>query len=122
MLYVTPVVLLAVQLRLIWLLETAVALKLLGAAGPWVTPVPLTEAVCGLLEALSLIVNKPVLGPATVGLKLTLITQLAFVASDAPQLFVWEKSPVTATLPIVKPPGPLLVRVSVLAALVVPTF
>ena len=122
MLYVTPEVLLAVQLRLIWLAETAVAVKLLGAAGPCVTPVPLREAVSGLEDALSLTVKVPVRDPAAVGLKLTLMAQPAFAASEAAQLFVCEKSPVTVMLAIVSTPGPLLVSVSVLAALTVPTF
>src|SRR5215467_10999758 len=121
MLYVTPEVLLAVQPRLIWLAETAVAFKLLGAAGPCVTPVPLREAVWGFEEALSLTVRVPVREPAAVGLKLTLMAQPAFAAREAPQLFVCEKSPVTAMPAIVNTPGPLLVSVSVLAALVVPT-
>ncbi len=78
----------AVQLKLIWLLEIAVALKLVGAAGPCVTPVPLREAACGLFEALSLIVNVPVRAPTAVGLKLILIVHVAFAASDVPQLLV----------------------------------
>jgi len=40
-------------------------------------PVPDSETVCGLPEALSVIVTVPLLAPAMVGEKVTLIEQLA---------------------------------------------
>src|SRR5215472_13335393 len=63
----------------------------------------------------------PVRVPRAVGVKVTLITQLVPGASEAPQVLVWANSPV-AWMPL-KVMGilPVLVSVSVCAALVVPT-
>ena len=62
--------------------------------------------------------------PAAVGLKVTLIEQLAPAATALPQVAVWEKSP--AFVPVMPIPVmlklalPVLVRVALCAALVVP--
>jgi hypothetical protein len=63
----------------------------------------------------------PVRVPVVVGLKVTLMVQLAPAARVDPQLLLWAKSPLIATLLIVKLVDPVLVRVEVCAALVVPT-
>jgi hypothetical protein len=51
-------------------------------------PVPESVTVCGLLPALSETVIAPVLSPATVGVNVTLIVQLAPAATELPQLLV----------------------------------
>jgi hypothetical protein len=53
------------------------------------TPVPVNDTVCGLLLAASVRVRVPVRLPVVVGVKVTLIVQLEFAASDVPQVFVW---------------------------------
>ena len=62
-----------------------------GVAGITTCPVPDSATVCLLLATpllLSVIVRFIVAAPAAVGLKVTLIAQLAPAAKDAPQLFV----------------------------------
>lgn len=75
-----------------WLAKARVAGdKLTGAV-----PVPLSAAVCGEFEALSLTVSVPVRAPTAVGVKLTEILQLSFAANvfgDRGQFEVWAKSP-----------------------------
>jgi hypothetical protein len=75
---------------------------------------------------LSAIVTAAVRAPVAVGLKVTLIEQLALsatVAGDNGHVVVCEKSPalvpVSVMLEIVNAPGPLLVSVVLCAALVV---
>jgi len=51
----------------------------------------------------------------------TLIVHLAFPATVVPQVLVWAKSPLTATLVIVSVVGRLLVRVTEIGLLVLPT-
>ena len=95
------------------------------AVGPPDVPVPLRLTVCGLPAALSEteIVAERV--PAAVGLKVTLIVQLAPFATEVPQLFVCEKSaafvPVIVILEIVSVPLPVLNNVTPLTGLEVPT-
>jgi len=60
----------------------------------------------------------PLRTPAAVGLKVTLIVQLAPALRAVPQLFVWEKSPLAAMLLIANPALPLLVKVTACAVLV----
>jgi len=91
--------------------------------------VPLKLTVCMLPATpllLSVMVSVPVSGPVAVGVNVTLITQLALAATGAlvPQvvpLAAIAKSPVTAMPVKVKDAVPLLVSVTALAALVVPT-
>src|ERR1035438_2761432 len=63
--------------------------------------------------------------PLTVGVKVTLIVQLAPAATLAPQLLLWPKSPglvpATARLVIVKAALPVLLRVTACTALAAPT-
>jgi hypothetical protein len=91
-------------------------------------PVPVSVIVCGLPDALSVMVTAPDRDPAAVGVKVTLSAQLAEAASDPDptgQLFVWEKSPllvpVIEILEMVRGPVPEFVSVTPLAELVVPT-
>lgn len=54
-------------------------------------PVPFRGRVCGLLLALSVMVRVPLRVPVVVGVKVTLITQLAPGMPPVPQSLVWEK-------------------------------
>ena len=63
-------------------------------------PVPVRLTVCGLPAALSVIDNVPVRVPLCVGLKVTLMVQLASAARLEPQVFVRLKSPLAAILVI----------------------
>lgn len=56
-------------------------------------PVPPSVTVCGLLEALSVIVNEPLRVPLAVGVNVTFTVQLELAATLAPQLLVCAKSP-----------------------------
>ena len=101
---------------------TLVVLRLaLGAV-----PVPLKPTTCGLVLALSVSVRLPERLPVAVGVNVTLIVQLppaptgALVLQAVP-LAATAKSPVTATLVKVRDAVPLLVTVTALAALVVPS-
>ncbi len=52
-------------------------------------PVPLRPTVCGLPAALSLMLSVPVRVPVWIGVNVTFNVQLALIASELPQLFVW---------------------------------
>ena len=87
---------------------------------------PLRLTIWGLPLALSVSVRLPERLPVAVGVNVTLITQLLLAATDVlviqvVPLAVTEKSPVTAMLVKFKDPVPLLVTVTGLGALVVPT-
>jgi hypothetical protein len=64
-----------------------------------ITPVPVSEIVCGLLAALSEIETLALRAPAALGVKTRVIWQAVFAASELPQF--WSKlkssmlSPVT---------------------------
>src|SRR5579863_9367944 len=95
------------------------------AGGPG-TPVPVRLTLCGLPEALSVIVTAAENPLADCGVNVTLIVHDVFAASVAGlsgQLFVCPKStgfaPVTAMLLIVSGPVPVFVRVIPCAVLVV---
>ena len=89
-------------------------------AGGIAVPVPVRETVWGVPEALSEIVTAPVRAPAAVGVKVTLMAQLAPAASDAPQLLLWAKSPLAAMPVIVRAALPVLLRVKDCGLLVLP--
>src|ERR1700761_2905020 len=55
---------------------------------PVTVPDPFRGTVCGLLAALSVIVRLADLVPGAVGVKVTLMGQLAPAASELPQVFV----------------------------------
>jgi hypothetical protein len=84
------------------------AAERLSVAAP--VPVRLTDWVAGL--ALSVIINVPVLEPVAVGLKVTLRAQLAPAATLAPQVLVWEKSPLAVMLVMLRVAFPVLLRVT----------
>jgi len=83
-------------------------------------PLPPRFTTCGLLAALSVMVNDPVLLPATVGVKVTLMVQLAPAARLEPQVLSCAKLPVATILEMVSAAVPVLVNVTACAALVVP--
>jgi len=101
---------------------TLVVLRLtLGAV-----PVPLKLTVCGLPLALSVSVRLPERLPVAVGVNITLITQLPPAATivlvlQLVPLADTAKSPIAAMPVKVRDAVPLLVTVTALAALVVPT-
>jgi hypothetical protein len=84
--------------------------------------VPVSDTVCGLPVALSVMVKVPMRVPAAVGVNVTLKVQFALAANMAgsvPHVFVCAKSPEVPIAVIVKLPVPVLVSVTVCAALVV---
>ena len=56
--------------------------------GAVLVPVPVNDTACGLPVALSLTVTAPERAPVAVGVKLTLMVQLAPALRLAPQVFV----------------------------------
>jgi hypothetical protein len=80
------------------------------ATGAVPVPVRLTVWVAGL--ALSVMVKEPLREPLAVGVKVTLRVQLALAARLAPQVLVWEKSPLTAMLVMLRVALPVLLRVT----------
>ena len=84
-----------------------------------VTPVPVSAIVCGLLEALSVKLTEPTALPAVVGVKVTLMAQLAPAAMDEPQALACAKGPLAVIELRVRVAVPLFVTVTVCAALVV---
>src|SRR5947209_4698591 len=85
-------------------------------------PVPLSETVCGLPLAESVTVIAPVRVPVVEGVNVTEMLQLAPALNELGQAFVCAKSPLAAMPLIVSAAPPLLVNVTLCAALVVPTF
>jgi hypothetical protein len=85
------------------------------AVVPVLVPVPERLTLCGLPVALSVRVTAALRVPLAVGLKVTLIEQLAPAAIELPQVLVWAKSPgfvpVSAILVRVKAALPVLFRV-----------
>lgn len=95
-----------------------------GAGGT--VPVPLSAADCGEPGALSVTLIAAVSAPATCGVNVTAMVQLAEAASVAPQLVVWLNAlaltPVMAMLPMLSGAVPGLLSVIVWGAEVVPVF
>lgn len=58
------------------------------AFGPGITPVPLNAMDCGLPTVSSVIISDALCGPMLVGVKTTLIEQLADAARVEPQVWV----------------------------------
>jgi hypothetical protein len=77
------------------------------------TPVPLRADVIAVGEALVTTDSVLVAAPLAVGVKTTLMAQVAPVASEVPQLWLAAKAPVAAMLVIVRAVSPVLVRVAV---------
>lgn len=68
------------------------------------TPVPVNDAICGLLGALSVMVSVPETVPLVVGENVTEIVQVALAArvlGDIGQFEVWPKVPDVEMLEIV---------------------
>jgi hypothetical protein len=84
-------------------------------------PVPLSATLCGLPVALSVTLTVPVRVPEAVGLKATLIVQLAWSPSEAGQLLVWAKSPMVEMPVINNGAVPVLVTVTSRGVLVLLT-
>ena len=87
-------------------------------------PLPLRLIFCGVFGALSFRVTAPVRVPVAIGVNFTLTVQLAPAATELPQV----PSPPKAKSPLIRklPPNvsvalPVLVSVTNLTALVVPT-
>jgi len=78
--------------------------------------------VCGLPVALSVTVMVPGWLPVAVGVKVTVMVQLAPAATEVPQVLVWAYCALAAMLVMPSAPVPPLVSVTVCAALVVFTF
>ena len=95
------------------------------ATGAAAVPVPERLTACGLPLALSVMLTEALRVPEAEGVKVTLIVQLAPVVSELPHVLVCAKSPalvpVTAMVVMLKVALPVLLRVTVRAALVVLT-
>lgn len=63
-------------------------------------PVPLSETVCGLPDALSVIESVPVTVPTAGGVKVRLMVQLAAEARLEPQLSLSPKSALVVAMPV----------------------
>ena len=87
---------------------------------------PARVTLCGLLAALSVKDTLALRLPLALGEKVTPMVQVALMASEVGQVLVCAKSealvPVMLMLLMLRASVPLLVRVTVWAALVVPTF
>ena len=83
---------------------------------------PVRLTVCGLPVALSVMVIVPGWLPVAVGVKVTVMAQLAAGATDVPQVLVWAYGELAAMLVRFSNAVPVLVRVTVCAALVVFTI
>jgi hypothetical protein len=91
------------------------------SATPKSEPPPDKVTNCGLLGAESLMVRVPTFEPKAVGIKVTLIVQMALGATGAPQVFVWLKPALAIMGPTVRGAVPVLVTVMTCGALVEPT-
>ena len=88
--------------------ENVIAVRESVATASKPVPLKLKDIRAGVLLLVDSI-SDPKLFPMAVGLKTTLMVQLAPAASDAPQLLVWLKSPVVASEEIDREMFPLLV-------------
>jgi hypothetical protein len=93
----------------------------LGVTETAVTSDPLSDMLCGLPEALSVMLMEADSVPEVFGVKVTLNVQLAPTATLEPQLLVWLKSlaldPVQAMLDMASGAVPVFVKVAVCTAL-----
>ena len=74
---------------------------------------PFKLTVCGLSGALSVIESDPIIEPAFVGLKVTLIVQLFPGLTVDPQLFVCVNEPVAAIFVMLRIPRPVFESMTV---------
>ena len=84
------------------------------------SPVPPRETVWGELPALSVSVRVPVAAPVVVGVNVMEMMQFAPTARDEPQLLVWANGPEMLVAEMVSGSCPVLVRMTIWAALVAP--
>jgi hypothetical protein len=120
--FVNVTVCAALAVPTVWLLNVSDAGVTLAAGAGALTPVPARLTVCGLPEALSVIVSIPAYPAAPLGLNVTLIVQLPPALSTLPQLLLSAKLVILLlTELIVSVAPPVFVNVTVCAALVVPT-
>jgi hypothetical protein len=112
----------ALVVPMVWLAKVSEVGEKLTAGAGTAAPVPVSVAVCGLPAVLSTMLNVPVRVPAAVGLKVTLIVQLAPAATEVPQVSLSAKSPVAEMLVMLKAMLPVLDSITLCAALVVPTI
>lgn len=110
-----------------WLPKLSVVVES-EATGESAAPVPVSETLCGLPEASSVILTEAVRAPVAVGVNETAMAQFAPTAKVdglAGQVFVCEKSPlfvpVIAMLEIARAAFPVFVSVTFCEVLVVPT-
>jgi hypothetical protein len=89
-------------------IATVAKLRLVGESFA-VVPIPLRLTFCGLPAALSEMLSAAVRVPEAVGLKVTLMLQLAPAAKEVPHVWVWAKS--AALIPTIA--MALMVRVAV---------
>ena len=75
-------------------------------------PVPVRLTVCVAGLALSVRVKEPLREPLAVGVKVTLRVQLAPAATLEPQVLVWEKSPLTVMLVMLRVAFPVFLSVT----------
>lgn len=108
----------ALKVTLAWALP-AVAVTAVGALGTD-TATPLKPTADGLAGALLTTVTAPVLVPPAVGVKLTLSVHEPPAPKPPPQLLVTAKSPLAVMLLKASVAPPLLLIVTVCAALVLP--
>ena len=93
-----------------------------GVNVAWTVPVPLSDTVWGLPEALSVMETLPVSAPSACGVNVTLMAQLLLTASVPPQVVEeTAKSPLGVMLLMFSVPVPVFLSVTVLAALVSPS-
>jgi hypothetical protein len=92
------------------------------ATGVVPTPVPVKLTICGLVDALSVMVSVPVSKPVAVGEKVTLMVQELLAATLPPQLLVAPKLALGLMLVMVSAPLPVLLKVTGCDPLVVPMF
>ena len=85
-------------------------------------PVPVRLTVWGLPVALSVTVIVPGRLPTAVGVKVTLMEQLAPAAREAPQVLVWEYGALATMVVMFRAAVPELVSVTDCAALLVFRF
>jgi hypothetical protein len=105
-------------------LPSACAAKLSAAGVAFRTldpPVPVRDTVCGLPEALSVMVRAPVRVPLAVGVKVTLTVQLVLTARLAPQLLLCAKSPLAVMLVMLAAAVPVFDTVTGCDALLLPS-
>jgi len=84
-------------------------------------PVPDSSITCGLVEALSMIESVPCCKPFCVGENVALIVHFAPAARVAPHVDVMPNSELAFMEAIFRAVAPVLVRLTVCGALVVPT-